>query len=137
RQNKDAQSLITIGLGVFLCSKRCCLKRAGGLVLSVNTGPTRVRMKMKRWAEFYNSVIEKPLLTSTIVLVCVAVLVVGLSLPYYLSDFDSFIAQILAEAHGMIFDIAVIGILIFWLNQNGEKRQRIRTYKDEIDDFRL
>src|SRR5690554_709448 len=92
---------------------------------------------MKRWTELYNSVIEKPLLTSTLVLVCVAALVVGLSLPYYLSDFDSFIAQILAEAHGMIFDIAVIGILIFWLNQNGEIRQRIRTYKDEIDDFRL
>ena len=92
---------------------------------------------MKRWTEFYNSVIEKPLLTSTIVLVFVAMLVVGLSLPYYFSDFDSFIAQILAEAHGMIFDIAVIGILIFWLNQNGDIRQRIRTYKDEIDDFRL
>lgn len=34
----------------------------------------------------------------------------------------------------MLFDIAVIGILIFWLNKNGEKRQRIRTYKDEIDE---
>ncbi|HEY9005495.1 MAG TPA: pentapeptide repeat-containing protein, partial [Ohtaekwangia sp.] len=60
-----------------------------------------------------------------------------LSMKYYLHEFDSFIPQILAEAHGMIFDIAVIGILIFWLNQNGEIRQRIRTYKDEIDDFRL
>lgn len=95
------------------------------------------KAKLKRWTELYDSVIEKPLLTSTIVLVCVAILVIGLSLPYYLSDFDSFIAQVLAEAHGMIFDIAVIGILIFWLNQNGEIRQRIRTYKDEIDDFRL
>ena len=38
---------------------------------------------------------------------------------------------------GASFDIAVIGILLFWLNQNGERRQRIRTYKDEIDDFRL
>jgi BTB/POZ domain-containing protein KCTD9 len=56
---------------------------------------------------------------------------------YYINEFDTFIQQILAEAHGMIFDIAVIGILIFWLNQNGEFRQRIRTYKDEIDDFRL
>src|SRR5689334_8548283 len=92
---------------------------------------------MKRWTEFYNSVIEKPLLTSTIVLVFVAVTVISLSLPYYLNDFDTFIQQVLAEAHGMIFDIAVIGILIFWLNQNGEFRQRIRTYKDEIDDFRL
>ncbi len=93
--------------------------------------------RTKRWVEFGNSIIEKPLLTSTIVLFCVAILVIGLSLKYYMHNFDDFIQQVLAEAHGMIFDIAVIGILIFWLNQNGEIRQRIRTYKDEIDDFRL
>lgn len=93
--------------------------------------------RVKSWSELYNSVIEKPLLTSTIVLVLVAILVISLSLQYYLRDFDTFIQQVLAEAHGMIFDIAVIGILIFWLNQNGETKQRIRTYKDEIDDFRL
>jgi uncharacterized protein YjbI with pentapeptide repeats len=84
-----------------------------------------------------NDIIEKPILTSSLVLVLVAILVLGLSARYYLNDFDAFWAQILAEAHGMIFDIAVIGILIFWLNQNGEMRQRIRMYKDEIDDFRL
>lgn len=93
--------------------------------------------RMTKWTDFYNSIIEKPLLTSTIVLIVMAILVIGLSLPYYLHDFGPFIEQVLAEAHGMIFDIAVIGILIFWLNQNGEIRQRIRTYKDEIDDFRL
>ncbi|MBA4054125.1 MAG: pentapeptide repeat-containing protein [Marivirga sp.] len=87
--------------------------------------------------ELFNSIIEKPLLTSTLVLIIVTIVVLGLSLPYYLNEFDTFIQQILAEAHGMIFDIAVIGILIFWLNQNGEIRRRIRTYKDEIDDFRL
>jgi len=96
-----------------------------------------LRKRIKSWTEFYNSVIEKPLLTSTIVLVTVAIIVISLSLRYYINDFDTFIQQVLAEAHGMIFDIAVIGILIFWLNQNGEVRQRIRTYKDEIDDFRL
>ncbi|WP_254086865.1 pentapeptide repeat-containing protein [Dawidia cretensis] len=88
-------------------------------------------------SEFFNAIIEKPLLTSALVLVAVTIVVLGLSLQYYIRDFDTFIQQILAEAHGMIFDIAVIGILIFWLNQNGEIRQRIRTYKDEIDDFRL
>lgn len=93
--------------------------------------------RIKKWTEFYNSVIEKPILTSTLVLIAVAILVIGLSLPYYIYEFDTFIVQVLGEAHGMIFDIAVIGILLFWLNQNGEKRQRIRTYKDEIDDFRL
>lgn len=96
-----------------------------------------LQTRMKKWTEFYNSIIEKPLLTSTIVLIVMACLVIGLSFQYYLRDFDTFIQQVLAEAHGMIFDIAVIGILIFWLNKNGETRQRIRTYKDEIDDFRL
>ncbi|HEY3402983.1 MAG TPA: pentapeptide repeat-containing protein [Ohtaekwangia sp.] len=92
---------------------------------------------MKRVTEFFNSIVEKPLLTSSLVLLIVTLVVIGLSLRYYIEDFDSFMGQVLAEAHGMIFDIAVIGILIFWLNHNGEIRQRIRTYKDEIDDFRL
>jgi len=93
--------------------------------------------RMKKISELFNSIIEKPLLTSSLVLLIVTIIVLSLSLRYYLRDFDSFIQQVLAEAHGMIFDIAVIGILIFWLNKNGETRQRIRTYKDEIDDFRL
>jgi BTB/POZ domain-containing protein KCTD9 len=96
-----------------------------------------LRKRFKKVNEFFNSVIEKPLLTTSLVLLIVTIIVLGSSIRYYLHDFDSFIPQILAEAHGMIFDIAVIGILIFWLNQNGEIRQRIRTYKDEIDDFRL
>lgn len=87
--------------------------------------------------EKFNEIVEKPLLTSSIVLVCISILVLALSLKYYINDFDAFWPQVLAEAHGMIFDIAIIGMLLFWLNQNGETRQRIRMYKDEIDDFRL
>ncbi|HMQ01050.1 MAG TPA: pentapeptide repeat-containing protein [Cyclobacteriaceae bacterium] len=87
--------------------------------------------------EIYDSLVERPLLTSTIVLIIAIIIVLSLSMKYYILDFEDFIKQILAEAHGTVFDIAVIGILIFWLNQNGEIRQRIRTYKDEIDDFRL
>jgi uncharacterized protein YjbI with pentapeptide repeats len=93
--------------------------------------------RVKKASELFDSIIEKPLLTSSLVLLAVTIVVITVSLPYYLRDFDTFYQQVLAEAHGMIFDIAVIGILIFWLNQNGERRQRIRTYKDEIDDFRL
>ncbi|MCK5277369.1 MAG: pentapeptide repeat-containing protein [Cyclobacteriaceae bacterium] len=83
------------------------------------------------------SISEKPILTSTIVLLVLGIIVILASLPYYKENFHAFYGQVLAEAHGMIFDIAVIGILIFWLNKTGEKRSRIRTYKDEIDDFRL
>lgn len=93
--------------------------------------------QIKRLTDYFNSIIEKPILTSAIVLGLLSILVLGLSLQYYLRDFDDFFKEVLAEAHGMLFDIAIIGILIFWLNKNGEVRQRIRTYKDEIDDFRL
>ncbi len=96
-----------------------------------------VKKQKEKLRDYINSIIEKPILTSAIVLAMLAVVVLGLSMSYYLRDFESFFGQVLAEAHGMLFDIAVIGILIFWLNKNGEKRQRIRTYKDEIDDFRL
>lgn len=96
-----------------------------------------LQKRVKKVSDVFNSIIEKPLLTSTLVLLIVTIIVIGLSLSYYINEFDTFIQQVLAEAHGMIFDIAVIGILIFWLNQNGEIRRRIRTYKDEIDDFRL
>lgn len=92
---------------------------------------------MGRWRERFNQTVENPILTASLVLLILAILVIGLSFPLYLREFDSFWAQILAEAHGMLFDIAVIGILLFWLNKNGETRQRIRTYRDEIDDFRL
>lgn len=89
------------------------------------------------WDENSSHILERPILTSFIVLILLAFVVVGLSLPYYIEDFHDFFGQVLAEAHGMLFDIAVIGILLYWLNSNGERRMRIRMYKDEIDDFRL
>lgn len=92
---------------------------------------------LKKIQDRIKAIVEEPILTSFIVLILLAIVIIGLSLPYYINNFYGFYAQVLAEAHGMLFDIAVIGILIFWLNKNGEKRQRIKTYKDEIDDFRL
>jgi uncharacterized protein YjbI with pentapeptide repeats len=86
--------------------------------------------------EKFKDILEKPILTSFIVLFIVTFIVLGLSAPYYIANFKDFFKEVLAEAHGMIFDIAIIGILIFWLRETGEKRLRIRMYQDEIDDFR-
>ena len=97
----------------------------------------KTRLYLRRLQEKFNHVIESPILTASLVLLILTLLVFSLSLKYYINEFDAFWAQIMAEAHGMLFDIAVIGILLFWLNKSGETRQRIRTYKDEIDDFRL
>ena len=95
------------------------------------------KKRIIKLSDLFNDVVEKPILTTAIVGSLVTIVVLAFSLKYYINEFDAFWPQILAEAHGMIFDIAVIGILLFWLNQSGETRQRIKTYKDEIDDFRL
>ncbi len=93
--------------------------------------------RLKKVKKTFESIIEKPILTSFLVFLLLTLVVIGLSLPFYIHQFREFYLNVLAEAHGMLFDILVIGILIFWLNKSGEKRLRIRTYKDEIDDFRL
>ena len=97
----------------------------------------KIRTIFGVWQEKFHGIVESPILTAALVLLILSILVLGLSTPYYLNEPENFWPQILAEGHGMLFDIAVIGILLFWLNKNGETRQRIRTYKDEIDDFRL
>ncbi len=76
----------------------------------------KLRSKLR---DRFHYVVERPLLTSSLLLLVLALVVISLSFRYYLKDFDGYWSQVLVEAHGMIL------------------RQRIRTYKDEIDDFRL
>lgn len=97
----------------------------------------RIQEVFKKFVQQLDGILEKPILTNTFVLIIIAAIVLLASMGYYINDYDNFLKEVLAEAHGMIFDIAIIGILIYWLNQRGDIRQRIRAYKDEIDDFRL
>lgn len=90
-----------------------------------------------RLQEIYEKIIQHPIRSATTVLVLVSIIVIGLSIPLYLGDSEEMYVNVLTEAHGMIFDILVIGILLYWLREQGEKKQRIRQYKDEIDDFRM
>ncbi len=92
---------------------------------------------LRNFTRLGQHILEKPILTSFLVLMGLSLVVISLSLPHYMHRFEVFFPQILVEAHGMLFDVAIIGILIFWLNKIGEERLRIKTYKDEIDDFRL
>ena len=92
---------------------------------------------IKKLKKYYEELIQKPILTSFIVLGLLTILIIGLSLRFYLTDFDNIYMNVLAEAHGMLFDILIIGILIYWLREIGEEKQRVRQYIDEIDDFRM
>lgn len=98
----------------------------------------RVKIKLfwKNFTQIINSVTERQLLTTSIVLVILGTVVVFLSYPHYQSNDNYFYVNLLSEAHGMIFDILIIGMLLVWLNKIGEKRIRIKRHQEEIDDFR-
>ncbi len=91
----------------------------------------------------FKKVLEKiggnPILASSLVFVLASVIVMGLTLVKYGYN-EEFYRNILVEAHGMLYDILVIGVIIFALHKVGEKKferkLEIQRYQEEIDDFR-
>lgn len=63
-------------------------------------------------------------------------IVSALSLQYWLSDFDGFFENVLVEAHGMIFDLFVIGAFVLWLNKLGERKREVNRYREELEDYK-
>ena len=91
--------------------------------------------------KLYSKIIESSLLIAFIALISSSFIVITLSFIFlYFNKGQNLLANILIEAHGMLFDILVIGIFILWLNQKGEARRLIKwktiSYNNEIDDLR-
>ncbi len=78
---------------------------------------------------------EHPVHLAFYVFLAAAAVVVPASLPFYLGDPAGFLENLAAEAHGMVFDLLVIGWFIFWLQRQGERRLRAGRYREEIEDF--
>lgn len=78
---------------------------------------------------------ERPVHLAFYVFLGAVLVVVPLSLPFYLADPAGFYENVLVEAHGMVFDLLVIGWFIFWLQRQGERRIRANRYREEVEDF--
>jgi uncharacterized protein YjbI with pentapeptide repeats len=94
------------------------------------------KAKRKGIRAFLESRSTNPIQTTAFLLIILFVIVIVLSLVYYRGRYSEYLGLLLAEAHGMVFDLIVIGLLLAWLYRTDEKRRRIQDYKEEIDDFR-
>ena len=86
-------------------------------------------------------IVTDPIFISSVVFVVATIVVIRLTIIKVKSAYDAmFIRDILVEAHGMLFDIFIIGTLIFALHKlverRLEKRHNIQRWQEEIDDFR-
>ena len=88
----------------------------------------------------FNRIGEKT--TSNTLLPFVVALIVGgtivfsLSFKFYLNDAELFYENFLVEAHGMLLDIIIFGLLFTFINLSRSKKIEIQRFKEEIDDFR-
>jgi hypothetical protein len=96
----------------------------GGLKMNIIKVKARV---------LYERIIVNPIVVAFIGFILGFCVVTGLSLKFYDISFGR---DVLVEAHGMLFDILVIGVFIYWLQERGRKILETQSYKDDIDDFR-
>ncbi len=96
----------------------------------------RLPARLTRWrVRLETLAAERPVFLAFCVFLGVAFVVVPISLPFYLNDPWNFLENIAAEAHGMVFDLLVIGWFMLWLNRLAERRLRTSRYLEEIDDY--
>jgi uncharacterized protein YjbI with pentapeptide repeats len=91
--------------------------------------------RIKNIYHVYEDMITNPVLITAFVFIFILFMVTGVTVFY---DFYNvrFLRDLMVEAHGVVFDIFMLGVVIFWLQQKGKNKVEKRRYQDEIDDFR-
>jgi uncharacterized protein YjbI with pentapeptide repeats len=96
-------------------------------------------MMMQKWEKFkrdYKKLFENAIVVNALIFVVLSAFIFTFSYHYFILEPSQFFEQLLFSSYGMLFDIAVIGILITWLSERREQKHRIQSYVNEIDDFR-
>lgn len=78
---------------------------------------------------------ERPHTLTFYVFLLACAIVIPVSLPFWIHDTADFFQEVMAEAHGVLLDILVIGWLLFYLRKQGERRLLTQRYREEIEDF--
>lgn len=88
-----------------------------------------------RTRQIFDRIITNPILMTAIVFSASMALVIGMTC-YWDYYSDAFREAVLVEAHGVLLDILLLGVVIVWLQQKGKQLTEKSHYRDEIDDFR-
>lgn len=76
---------------------------------------------------------DKPVVLSFLVFVVAAMIVVPVSIPFWIHHGEDLMINIVAEMYGMMSDLLIIGWFITWMNRRAEHRIMIRGYLEEIE----
>jgi hypothetical protein len=88
--------------------------------------------KIKKLREYLSESPEAKFALKILAFLFPAVLIIDI-IPF---NKNSFLGNILSEVHGLAFDVIIFGILIVVFNKHIEKRNDIKRWQEEIDDYR-
>jgi len=95
-----------------------------------------MRIRLSGINKYLRKLYDSAILINATIFFILGIIILLLSYEYIPDTKTEFIKQIVYTSYGMLFDIAIIGILITWLNERREIKYRIQSYQNEIDDFR-
>lgn len=92
-------------------------------------------MLKKLGYKFERIAAEKPVLLTFLVFVVMTLIVVPMSLQFWLADPRDFFKEITAESYGTLFDLLIIGWFLMYLRKRAERYMVNTRYREEIEDF--
>lgn len=78
----------------------------------------------------------RPVFMAVMVLAVVVAVVVAVSMSHGKYGKDDFLEGIIVEAHGLLLELAVLGVFIVWLNKRGQVVRDRLSLHDEIEMYR-
>ena len=78
---------------------------------------------------------ERPVLLAFLVFLGAAFIIIPATLPFYYSESNGFLGNVVAEAYGTLYDLLIIGCFTLWLNRRAQNRIENNRYREEIEDF--
>lgn len=80
--------------------------------------------------------IEKPVRVNLTLLGLMVVFVFAVSVDHYINNFETLWIQVIGEFHGVLADVAILGIMFEYLNRVRDRNSKITQLKEEIEDHR-
>ncbi|MBN1271214.1 MAG: pentapeptide repeat-containing protein [Candidatus Aminicenantes bacterium] len=92
--------------------------------------------KPAKWRETIETLAEKEIKLGVVIFVFVCLVVFSSTFLMGRTYDRSHLYNILVEAHGLVFDIFVFGIIVMIFNKFAERRRNILRWIEEIDDYK-
>jgi uncharacterized protein YjbI with pentapeptide repeats len=96
----------------------------------------KIKDRISKFRHWLKKKFENSLILNGTILLILSLFIFSISYNFFNNDPKQFLVQVLFSSYGMLFDIAIIGMLMTWLTERREKRHLIQSYLNEIDDFR-